>query len=91
MNITGTILEGVFLIQNERHTDTRGSFMESFGQDILNTSKIQHTFVQDNLVESKRNVIRGLHFKKKYPQVCSSVNEVRNDYSKFSNFFEENC
>ena len=68
MNITGTILEGVFLIQNERHTDTRGSFMESFRQDILNTSKIEHTFVQDNLVESKRNVLRGLHFQKKYPQ-----------------------
>ena len=68
MNITSTILEGVFLIQNKCHTDIRGSFMESFREDILNESKIEYTFVQDNLVESKCNVLRGLHFQKNHPQ-----------------------
>jgi dTDP-4-dehydrorhamnose 3,5-epimerase len=58
-------LPGVFLIQSKRWDDNRGFFIETFHQEALAAVGITHSFVQDNLSFSKKNVLRGLHFQKK--------------------------
>jgi len=57
-------LPGVFLIQPKRWDDNRGFFVETFHQEVLAAAGITHSFVQDNLSFSKKNVLRGLHFQK---------------------------
>lgn len=56
-------IEGPLLIDTLSFKDDRGVFYESFNQEKFN--KIigcQVNFVQDNISESKINVVRGLHF-----------------------------
>jgi dTDP-4-dehydrorhamnose 3,5-epimerase len=64
-----TSLNGVLIIKPSVFADDRGFFYESFNQrdfnSVLNTSL---TFVQDNHSQSKRNVLRGLHYQIKLPQ-----------------------
>ena len=69
MKISNTEIQDVKLIIPRSYKDYRGAFTESYRCDIFNdnTDKKYH-FVQDNLVESKKNVLRGLHYQKKYPQ-----------------------
>ena len=69
MIIKKTILKDVLLIEPVEHKDFRGSFMESFRYDIISEkTKVNYKFVQDNLVQSKKNVLRGLHYQKEHPQ-----------------------
>ena len=68
MQITNTKLSDVLLIQPNSHNDNRGSFMESFRLDILRLNGIDLNFVQDNIVDSMLNVLRGMHFQIKQPQ-----------------------
>ena len=42
--------------------------MESWHRDKARQAGIPHDFVQDNISESKRNVLRGLHFQWPNPQ-----------------------
>ena len=42
--------------------------MESFRKDLLAQFGIKSDFVQDNIVHSSKNVLRGLHYQKKNPQ-----------------------
>lgn len=54
-------LPGVLLIEGNRHSDSRGSFMELFNgekQKILGVT----SFNQDNISYSKEGVIRGMHW-----------------------------
>ena len=58
-----TNLEGCFLLRPKVYNDSRGSFFESFNQEIFNNligKKIN--FVQDNQSFSTKGVLRGLHF-----------------------------
>lgn len=57
-------LPGVLLIQPKRWDDDRGFFAETFHQETF-AANINHSFVQDNLSYSRKNVLRGLHFQKK--------------------------
>ena len=61
-------IKGLSVIDSQLFEDERGSFMEIFRQDIFNENEPPIDFVQDNLVISKKNVIRGLHFQNKFPQ-----------------------
>lgn len=69
MQLINTKLKGVALLQPTVHHDERGFLKESFSlqryQDLLGPDV---TFVQDNISESKRGVLRGLHFQKNRPQ-----------------------
>lgn len=65
MNTQITKIEGVQIIKPKVFGDERGFFVESFekrrykevtGQDL--------DFVQDNISQSKKGVLRGLHFQK---------------------------
>lgn len=58
-----TNLEGCYLFRPKVYNDSRGSFFESFNQEIFNNligKKIN--FVQDNQSFSTKGVLRGLHF-----------------------------
>lgn len=63
MKITKTNFKNLLIIELINHYDLRGSFSEVFRNDILN-KKLDSPifFCQDNLVHSKKNVLRGLHF-----------------------------
>ena len=63
-----TELKGVFVIEPTVFGDSRGYFMESYNEKDFKNAGFDYKFVQDNQSSSKRGVLRGLHFQKKYPQ-----------------------
>ena len=68
MKICNTLIPDVKLITPVCYKDTRGEFIESYRCDLLKNNGIDYEFVQDNIVESKENILRGLHFQKINPQ-----------------------
>lgn len=63
-----TEIEGVFIIEPTVFGDDRGYFMETYQAAEFKAAGIDCDFVQDNQSMSKKGVLRGLHFQKKYPQ-----------------------
>ena len=61
-------LEGIYIIEPAVHRDARGYFMETYNQHDFEEAGLNMRFVQDNQSMSKKGVLRGLHFQKKYPQ-----------------------
>jgi dTDP-4-dehydrorhamnose 3,5-epimerase len=48
--------------------DARGSFMETFREDLFSASGVTGPFVQDNQTRSRQGVLRGLHYQIRQPQ-----------------------
>lgn len=63
-----TSIEGVIIIEPKKYGDNRGYFMETYKEAYFNAAGITNVFVQDNQSKSKKGVLRGLHFQKKFPQ-----------------------
>ncbi len=61
-------IEGIRVIEPKLFGDGRGWFMETYHQVDYKRTGIKCTFVQDNRSYSRKGVLRGLHFQKKYPQ-----------------------
>ena len=57
-----TTLEGPVLLEPVVHGDARGSFHETFREDLLAELGIDERWVQDNHSRSARGVLRGMHF-----------------------------
>jgi len=55
-------IEGLLLIESERHGDDRGFFSEIFRASRLRAAGLPASFPQDNLSRSNRNVLRGIHY-----------------------------
>ena len=68
MRIIETALKEVVLVEPELHEDPRGVFYELYHQDKYAKIGIAETFVQDNVAQSNRDVLRGLHYQLRYPQ-----------------------
>ena len=68
MKIENCLIPDVKLITNIEYPDTRGAFIESYKESNYTKLGINYKFVQDNLVYSKQNVLRGLHYQDKHPQ-----------------------
>jgi dTDP-4-dehydrorhamnose 3,5-epimerase len=68
MDVLKTEIEEVLVIEPDVYTDDRGFFMETFQQDRYAHMGIRDIFVQDNLSESVKNTLRGLHFQVRHPQ-----------------------
>ena len=69
MKVTESGIKGVYTIEPDVYEDDRGFFMETF--HIERYRKLLGTnvdFVQDNISRSSKNVLRGMHFQKNYPQ-----------------------
>ncbi len=65
MQVDRTALDGVLLITPKRHEDARGSFTETFRQDVFDKHVPGTRFVQDNhSVSARRGTVRGLHFQR---------------------------
>ena len=63
-----TNIKNVYIIEPKLFGDNRGYFMETYNEDEFRKNGLNYNFVQDNQSKSKKGVLRGLHFQKKYPQ-----------------------
>lgn len=68
MKIQLTELPGVIVIEPEVFTDARGYFLETYNAKTFAEAGIGEQFVQDNQSQSKRGVLRGLHYQKEQAQ-----------------------
>ena len=67
MKVTDLKLEGLKLLDLDRHGDNRGWFEEVYNYERYKQAGIDNIFVQDNRsFSSKKGVLRGMHFQK-YP------------------------
>ena len=62
MKITESKFSGVFLIELDVFTDSRGYFSETFSAKRYKDHGINLDFVQDNISVSKKGTLRGLHY-----------------------------
>ena len=80
MKVTESGIKGVFIIEPDVYEDDRGFFMETFHNErYRKLLGINLDFVQDNISRSSKNVLRGMHFQKNYPQgkiVMASRGEI---------------
>ncbi|MBQ9719845.1 MAG: dTDP-4-dehydrorhamnose 3,5-epimerase [Oscillospiraceae bacterium] len=63
-----TAIKGVYIIEPKVYGDARGYFMETYKEADFYAAGLDYRFVQDNQSSSRRGVLRGLHFQRKYPQ-----------------------
>jgi len=63
-----TPIEGLIIIEPTFFEDKRGFFMETYNYKEFKELGLDVIFVQDNHSRSKKGVLRGLHFQKKYSQ-----------------------
>jgi len=62
VKVTPTNIPGVVVIEPSVFSDTRGSFRTVFHAIDYAAAGVEYRFVQDNVSESRRGVLRGLHF-----------------------------
>jgi dTDP-4-dehydrorhamnose 3,5-epimerase len=62
MNVEPTRLPGVVVVSPRVYRDPRGFFMETWNRERYADAGLPTGFVQDNLSESGRGVLRGLHY-----------------------------
>ncbi len=62
MEISGTRLKDVKLIQPTRFSDARGWFSETYNSEAFRQAGLPSQFVQDNQSSSTERVLRGLHY-----------------------------
>ncbi len=65
---TETRIKDLMIIDVKTYDDARGYFMETFNERAFLDAGLEYRFVQDNQSSSRRGVLRGMHFQKKYPQ-----------------------
>lgn len=63
-----TDIKDLYVIEMTKYGDERGYFVETFNEREFNDLGLDYVFVQDNQSLSRKGVLRGLHFQKKYPQ-----------------------
>jgi dTDP-4-dehydrorhamnose 3,5-epimerase len=68
MEFRPTNIPDVLIISPKVFGDERGSFMETFREDLFSASGISGPFVQDNQTRSRQGVLRGLHYQIRQPQ-----------------------
>ena len=68
MKAIPTDLPEVLIIEPDVYQDARGFFMESYHEKKFAGLSIALRFVQDNHSQSKRGVLRGLHYQRRNPQ-----------------------
>lgn len=69
-------IPGLLVIQPIVRSDARGSFLETYHRERYRDAGIGETFTQDNLSQSTRGTLRGLHLQQPHGQ-GKLVNAVR--------------
>lgn len=67
-NFIETSIKDVYEIQPQKFGDDRGYFFETYKSEDFIKAGLTYDFVQDNQSMSKKGVLRGLHYQKKFPQ-----------------------
>lgn len=62
MNIVETKIPGLLIIEPKVFGDERGFFIETYNEPRYKETGIDGDFIQDNLSQSKKGVLRGLHY-----------------------------
>ncbi|HLT97292.1 MAG TPA: dTDP-4-dehydrorhamnose 3,5-epimerase [Acidimicrobiia bacterium] len=63
MKFREAALNGVYLVESDRHADDRGWFMRSFDQEAFSARGLASRFPQHNLAfNHARGILRGLHY-----------------------------
>ena len=62
MNIITCDIPGLLVIEPKVFGDTRGFFMELWNQQRHREAGLDCNYVQDNVSQSRRGTVRGLHF-----------------------------
>lgn len=66
MKVTPLKLQGASIIEPVIHGDSRGYFMESYNDALLEQQGIKYDFIQDNQsLSAEPGVLRGLHYQLK--------------------------
>ena len=92
---------GVVLIERDKFGDSRGVFSEIYKSSLFSKSPLNLSFNQDNLVHSKANVLRGLHYQNPpYPQgklltviegdIFDVCVDIRNNSDTYGTYFSIN-
>ena len=68
IKVTNTNIDGLFVIKPIIFYDNRGSLFEAYNEEIFSSHSLNLKFVQDNQVNSKKGVLRGMHVNVKHPQ-----------------------
>jgi dTDP-4-dehydrorhamnose 3,5-epimerase len=68
MTISELPLSGVLLVEPRVFADDRGYFMETWHQQNFAAAGLDVVFVQDNHSQSRKHVLRGLHYQLRHPQ-----------------------
>lgn len=68
MKISETALPGVLLLHPAVHRDGRRAFCGTWNRSTFAASGLPADGVQDNVSQSARDVIRGIHYKMIQPQ-----------------------
>ena len=68
IRVSGTEIEGIYVIEPAVHGDSRGYFAETYNQNDMAEAGLDMIFVQDNESMSVKGVVRGLHYQISYPQ-----------------------
>lgn len=61
IKVSKTKLEGVLLIKPDIFSDHRGEYTEIYNEALYKKNGIVPDFIQDDIVISKKNVLRGIH------------------------------
>jgi len=76
MKVIKTNIEGLLLIEPHLFSDDRGYFFESYSKEKYTEIGFDIIFVQDNISQSKKGTVRGLHYQvgeKKQGKLCQVI------------------
>lgn len=68
IKVTNTTIDGLFVIEPTIFSDNRGDLFEAYNDEVFASHNLELKFVQDNEVNSKKGVLRGMHVNIKHPQ-----------------------
>lgn len=68
MKIRTIDMQGVLVLEPEIFSDARGYFLETYNAKVFQEAGISEQFVQDNQSQSRRGVLRGLHYQNEQAQ-----------------------
>nr|WP_090308640.1 dTDP-4-dehydrorhamnose 3,5-epimerase [Eubacterium aggregans] len=68
IEVVKTKIDGLVIVKPQVFGDDRGYFMETYNQKVFEDAGLDMVFIQDNESKSKKGVLRGLHFQRKFSQ-----------------------
>jgi dTDP-4-dehydrorhamnose 3,5-epimerase len=61
IEVKKTALDGVLLIKPSVFEDFRGSYIETYNEDLYKSNGVEVDFIQDDISISSKSVLRGIH------------------------------